>query len=89
MMFYYAQLGENNICIGVSMLSGEVNAPNMVQISDYSEDYIYRKYDTETQTWSTEKYEPETTVKLTEFEEAKQRISDLEMAMAAIMGGAV
>ncbi|AUS95048.1 hypothetical protein CDQ84_12180 [Clostridium thermosuccinogenes] len=88
-MFYYAQLNENNICVGVSMLSGEVNASNMVQISDYSEDYIYRKYDAEAQTWGTEKYEPETNTRLTEFEEARQRISDIEMALAAIMGGAV
>lgn len=85
-MYFYAQLNENNICIGVSQLSGEVDAPNMVRIPSFDPDYIWRKY--EDGQWTEEKFEPETTAPVTEFEETKQRVSDLEMAMAAILGGA-
>lgn len=86
-MNIYAQLNENNICIGVSQLSGEVSAPDMVEIPNLDTNYIWRKYDNGV--WSTEKYEPQTTAPITEFEETKQRVADLEMAMAAVLGGAV
>lgn len=33
-MYRYAQLDENNIVVGDSMLSGEVTADNMIPISD-------------------------------------------------------
>lgn len=84
-MFCYAQLNENNICIGVSRLSGEINDPKMIPIPLPDPDYIWRKC--ENGQWSTEKYEPQSTAPLTEYEETKQRVSDLEMAMAAILGG--
>lgn len=86
-MYCYAQLNENNICIGISQLSGEVQVENMVRIDTADTDYLWRKY--ENGQWSAEKYEPETTASITEFEETKQRVSDLEMAMAAVLGGAV
>lgn len=86
-MKFYAQLNENNICIGVSQLSGEVNQPDMVPIDSINTDYIWRKY--ENGQWSAEKYEPVSTAPLDEFEETKQRVADLEMAMAAVLGGAV
>lgn len=85
-MVYYAQLNENNICIGVSQLASEVKANNMIQINSLNTDYIWRKY--ENGSWSMEKFEPQTTAPITEFEETKQRISDLEMAIAEILGGA-
>jgi len=84
-MFFYAQLNENKICIGVSQLSGAVESPNLVPIDGLDTDKIWRKY--ENGEWSSEKYEPETTAPVTEFEETKQRVSDLEMAIAAILGG--
>jgi hypothetical protein len=43
-MFYYAQIDENNICIGISMLSGEVNAENMISIENYNIDYLGKIY---------------------------------------------
>lgn len=85
-MYCYAQLNENGICVGVSRLSGEVNTTNMIQIPTADPDYIWRKF--ENGQWSVEKFEPETTAPVTEFEETKQRVSDLEMAMAVILGGA-
>ncbi len=32
---YYAQLDDNNICVGVSQLSGIVNADNMIELDTY------------------------------------------------------
>ena len=33
MEYYYAQIDENNVCIGVSQLSGEVEAANMIRLN--------------------------------------------------------
>lgn len=87
-MFVYAILNDNNICDGVSVLSGEVNQSNMIEIENNNlEYYIGRKY--ENGMWSAEKYETQTTSPLTDYEESKQRIDDLETAMAAVLGGAI
>jgi len=43
-MFYYAQLDENNICIGVSQLSGEVSETNMILLERYDMSLIGKKY---------------------------------------------
>lgn len=86
-MKIYAQLNKNNICIGVSQLSGAVQADNMIPITSMDTDYIWRKH--VNGQWSTEKYEPESTAPITDFEETKHRVADLEMAMAAVLGGAV
>ena len=34
MDYLYAQMDENNVCIGISQLSGEVMAENMIALSD-------------------------------------------------------
>lgn len=41
---YYAQLDENNICIGVSQLSGEVKSDNLIQIASYDTSILGKKY---------------------------------------------
>ena len=84
-MYFYAQLDENNICIGISQLSGQVEASNMVPIDNLDIDKIWRKY--ENGQWSAEKYEPQTTAPLTDYELTKQRLDDIESAIAAILGG--
>ncbi|WIF95111.1 hypothetical protein [Caminicella sporogenes] len=43
--YYYAQLDENNICIGVSELSGEVDAPNMIKIESFDTSLLGKKYE--------------------------------------------
>ena len=43
-MFHYAQIDENNICIGVSQLSGEVNLPSMVLLDNYDSSLLGRQY---------------------------------------------
>ena len=68
-MKFYAQLNENNICIGLSQLSGEVIQNNMVEIQSFDNDKLWRKY--ENSTWSAEKFEPQSTAPITEFEALK------------------
>ena len=87
-MIHLAELNQSNICIGVKTTKSYINDGKHVEIPEPNFDYyVWRKY--ENGQWSTEKYEPETTASLSEFEEAKQRIADLETAIAAILGGAV
>lgn len=68
-MKFYAQLNENNICIGISQLSGEVIQDDMIEIQSFDNDKIWRKY--ENKVWSTEKFEPQSTAPITEFEALK------------------
>lgn len=68
-MKFYAQLNENNICIGISQLSGEVIQSNMIEIQSADNSYLWRKY--ENSTWSNEKFEPQSTAPITEFEALK------------------
>lgn len=88
-MYCYAQLNENDICVGVSQLSGEITSDNMIQLDSFDTNMIWKKYDRNTQQWSIEKFEPQSTAPITEFEDTKQRVADLEMAMASILGGAI
>lgn len=44
-MFIYAQLNEENICIGISQLSGEMNASNMVLLEEYDASIVGKKYE--------------------------------------------
>lgn len=84
-MLYYAQLNEHDICIGVSTLKDAVQTDGMVEILAADTDYIYRKYDRETGRWSEEKYEPDITAPLTEFESMQQRLQAAENAILALM----
>lgn len=57
-MFNYAILNEQDYCIGVSELNGEVNQNNMILIEQYDSSYINRKYDRHNKKW-TDEYLPE------------------------------
>ncbi|WP_031517465.1 hypothetical protein [Desulfofalx alkaliphila] len=57
MSYSYAQLNKDNICIGVSTLSGKVDFPHMIPIDNSDGDYIWRKY--EKGQWSEEKFKPD------------------------------
>lgn len=43
-MYAYAQINEDNICIAVSQLSGLVDLPNMIKLSNYDLSILGRKY---------------------------------------------
>jgi hypothetical protein len=54
MSFYYAQITDANICFCVSQLSGVVDAPHMIPITQEqyeSASVMSQRYDTATQTW--------------------------------------
>ena len=55
-MFTYAIIDSDNLCVGISQLSEEVNQTDMIEIPTYNKDYIFRKY--ENGQWSSEKFEP-------------------------------
>ena len=84
-MKFYAQLNENNICIGISQLSGEVKQENMIEIESLDNDLMWRKY--EHSEWSTVKFEPESTAPITEFEALKSDYAELSDAVAEILMG--
>lgn len=42
--YFYAQLDENNICIAVSQLSGEINQVNMIRLDNYDDSVLCKKY---------------------------------------------
>ena len=85
-MKFYAQLNENNICIGISQLSGEVIQSNMVEIPSFDNDKLWRKY--ENKAWSSEKFEPQSTAPISEFEALQVRTGLLETAVEEIaLGG--
>ena len=44
-MYIYAQLNQDNICVGLSQLSGEVKADNMVLLEDYDISIAGKKYE--------------------------------------------
>lgn len=43
-MVYYAQLDENNICIGVSQLSGGVNLSSMILLEIHDASLLGKRY---------------------------------------------
>lgn len=56
MSFYYAQINANNICEVISQLSGLVDAPHMIAITQEqfeSGSVLGQQYNSSTQTWVT------------------------------------
>lgn len=42
---FYAQLNEENICVGVSQLSGEIDVHNMIKLENYDSTILGKKYE--------------------------------------------
>lgn len=80
-MYIYAQLNEHNICIGISQLSGKVNADNLIVIDQVDSDYLWRKY--ENGQWSEEKFLPDYgSIQLDRMETVEQAIAELSILIA-------
>lgn len=59
-IFYYAQLDAEHFCVGLSQLSGEVIAEDMIRIDTYDINLLGLKYDVEAGEWTDERRpEPE------------------------------
>lgn len=48
---HYAQIDSNNIVIGISMLSGEIENEKMIPIKEYDIELLGKKYDSKTKTF--------------------------------------
>lgn len=97
-MFTYAIIDSDNLCVGISQLSEEVNQTDMIEIPTYNKDYIFRKY--ENGQWSSEKFEPipvepplspidmlgtATTQNSLELSELKQQVEAIGQGVVEIM----
>lgn len=56
-MFYYAQIDEKNICVGISQLSGEVVMQNMIPIGSVDGNLIGKRFNNGT--WEENSPHPE------------------------------
>lgn len=87
---YYAQLNSNNVCIAVSALTSVVDDERLVQISGYDEDFLFRSYDSNTQTWSEDKYVPDASaIELSRMEALEQDNAELWYEIMLMQGGGV
>lgn len=86
-MTHLAELNQNKICIGTKTVKNFIDDGNHVEISEPNFDhYVWRKY--ENGEWSEEKYEPETTAPITEFEQLKEELALTQQALNdLILGG--
>ncbi|OFV69245.1 hypothetical protein [Acetobacterium wieringae] len=89
-MYFYAQLNENKVCIGISQLSGEVIQDNLIEIPSADSGYLWKKF--ENGAWSTGSFEPQSTAPISEFEELKVKntalqtdLTNTKLAMAELV----
>lgn len=75
-MFCYAQINENNICVGISNLSGEVIADNMIRIDTMDTSLLGKKYNSGS--WETvETTEPQPESELTQLQSYYQETQSI------------
>lgn len=89
-MFKYAQLNKNDICTGFITSSKEIIDDSLISLEIINEDYLWKKYDRVTETWSVEKFKPEINTPLNEFEDMKLQITLMKQALdELLLGGAL
>ncbi|MGB9780608.1 hypothetical protein [Caldanaerobacter sp.] len=86
MTYIYAQIDENNKVIGISMLADKVEHPNLIPLDTYDTTLIGAVYDPATGAF-TKVEEP--VPPPPEPNPLEQRIIDLEIAIATLLGGGV
>jgi len=79
---YYAQINENNICVAISQVAGELNDSKHVPVEGLNEDLLWRKYDNGQ--WSTEKHIPGTVTMTAEA--AELLLSTIDRLNTEIVG---
>lgn len=83
-MNIYAVLNKNKICTGISQLSGEVLQDDMIEIPEFSNEYMWKKHIDGV--WSEEKFEPSSTAPLDAFSNMQTQIENINLALADMMG---
>ena len=75
-MVHLAGLNENNICTGVKTVKVFIDDGKHIEIPEPNfEYYVWRKYENEE--WSQEKFEPESTAPISEFEQLRTDVDNL------------
>lgn len=87
MRYYYAQLDDNNICAGVSDLSGPIEAENMIQLDSYDTS-VQGKLWTGSG-WAENPNPPEPQPETVTLEILQAKIDQLEQQNMALMMGMV
>lgn len=77
--YYYVRLNENQIGVNIVTSPKKINADGYIEIPDYSETYLYRKW--ENNQWSQERYEPSFEVEL------QQKVEQLEQENQTLVQG--
>jgi len=79
--FIYAELNDENVCVGIKSVLGELNLPNHVLIDSYDMSYLWKKY--ENGQWSEEQFLPDAgKIELTRMEQLEKRNAELEKSQA-------
>ena len=87
-MKYYAQVNENNICIGVSALNGAVTSSNMIELDGYDENFLGKKF--ENNTWSEERFLPDfAQIEISRMEKLERSQEDQDDLLTDILFGRV
>ncbi|WP_406944474.1 hypothetical protein ACJA3J_14980 [Halobacillus sp. SY10] len=85
-MKHYAEINHFNICTGIMTMPKEVDRENYLEIEDFNNDLLWRKYDQETETWSEEKFLPDRpAIQLDEFEQLKAEKDQLELTLNSVL----
>ena len=87
-MFLYAQLNDNGYCVSVSDLLGEVIDEKMIQITDFDDSYLGRKYDITNKSWTDEYLEKNNAEDIeiapSKEEELQEQINELQDAVMSL-----
>lgn len=80
-MFFYAEINEQNICIGIKAGPSEMHFDNHLPIESMNFDYMWKKY--ENGHWSEEQFLPDAgAIQLSRMEQLEKRNVELEKSQA-------
>lgn len=86
---YYAQINDDNICDGVSQLSGIVDKPNMIELESYDMSVMGKMWTGSEWVENPNPPEPQPEPEPVTNEEIKAKMDQLEQQNVAIMMGMV
>ncbi|WP_427110849.1 hypothetical protein [Lysinibacillus xylanilyticus] len=82
--FYYAELNAQNVCTGIKSVTGELNFPSHVLISDYDISYLNKKY--ENGEWSKEQFLPDAgAIQLSRMDQLEKSQADQDELLMQLM----
>lgn len=83
-MLNYAELNEQNVCIGVKSVHAEIDLPNHILIQEYDPSYLLKKYENEQ--WSEEQFLPDAgEIQRTRMEQLEKSQADQDELLMQLM----